>query len=499
MMQFVVHDVFVSYASKDKAAADTICMELEVRGIRCWIAPRDIGPGVPWAESIIDALEAAKVMVLVFSSAANASVQIHREVERAVHKDVPIVPLRIEDVLPTRTMEYFISTTHWFDAIRPPLEEHMERLVQGVTALLSRRVRSGTPAAGHTSGNDRDSTEREPALAHAPTPAARQSPQPGPSLPTPAPIAATPPASAAAQPTATVQQAPPAASTPGPNAVPSTLGSYDMGAFLGPGRMGSIVHAGTHRFLGYPVAIRIFQPTPRDNREAVRARFLREARALQVPHPNIIHVRDFGEVGDLMYVVTDIFAGCSLGQLIATEGRLPCEKLHAFVKELIDATVAVHRDGGLISGLNPEIIRVVRENETERLAISSAGINSAQDLLSTMNEASLRGQATANELVYVAPELLMGKAADARSDIFTIGVLAYQMATGQLPYKGATFPELLGAMFSTVPTDVALLRPDLGPEVAEIIRHCIKSDPQGRYGTGAEVFAAWTAAAVGPY
>ena len=95
----MAHDVFISYSSKDKPTADGACAVLEARGLRCWIAPRDILPGQDWGEAIVDAISASKVFVLVFSSHANASQQIKREVERAVHHALPIIPLRIEDVV----------------------------------------------------------------------------------------------------------------------------------------------------------------------------------------------------------------------------------------------------------------------------------------------------------------------------------------------------------------------------------------------------------------
>src|SRR5262245_43703688 len=96
-------DAFVSYSSKDKAAADAVCAVLEVAGVRCWIAPRDIRPGGEYGAAIIDAIDRCRVMVLIFSSSANASQQILREIERAVSKGVAIVPVRIEDVAPTRS------------------------------------------------------------------------------------------------------------------------------------------------------------------------------------------------------------------------------------------------------------------------------------------------------------------------------------------------------------------------------------------------------------
>ena len=130
------HDVFISYSSHDKPAADATCAALEASGIRCWIAPRDITPGAEWGEAIIDAISRCRVMILIFSANANNSPQIRREVERVVSKGIPIIPLRIEDVPPARSLEYFIGTVHWLDALTPPLEFHLKRLVESVKAIL---------------------------------------------------------------------------------------------------------------------------------------------------------------------------------------------------------------------------------------------------------------------------------------------------------------------------------------------------------------------------
>jgi len=116
------YDVFISYSHPDKAAADAACATLEQAGIRCWIAPRDIVPGMDWGESIVTATTGAKVLVLIFSQHANESPQIKREVERAVAKGLPIIPVRIEDTVPSKALEYFISAPHWLDAFTPPLE-----------------------------------------------------------------------------------------------------------------------------------------------------------------------------------------------------------------------------------------------------------------------------------------------------------------------------------------------------------------------------------------
>lgn len=98
-------DVFISYASKDKIVADAVCAKLESSAIRCWIAPRDIVAGTSYGEAIIEAIHGAKVMVLVFSSNANASGHIPKEVERAVSNGVAILPFRIEDVAPGKSLD----------------------------------------------------------------------------------------------------------------------------------------------------------------------------------------------------------------------------------------------------------------------------------------------------------------------------------------------------------------------------------------------------------
>jgi hypothetical protein len=138
--------VFVSYSSKDRPAADAVLAALEASGARCWIAPRDIQPGRDWGESIVEAIEGSRVMVLVFSGNANASPQVRREVERAVNKGVTIVPFRIENVAPCKSLEYFISVGHWLDAYAAPLEPHLARLGSTVAALS--RAGGGDADAG---------------------------------------------------------------------------------------------------------------------------------------------------------------------------------------------------------------------------------------------------------------------------------------------------------------------------------------------------------------
>jgi len=105
-------DVFISYSSKEKTIADAICGVMERQEIRCWIAPRDIRPGQNYAESILEAINNCRMMVIILSSASNASPHVLREVERGVSKGLPVVPFRIEDIKPSKSLEFFLSAPH---------------------------------------------------------------------------------------------------------------------------------------------------------------------------------------------------------------------------------------------------------------------------------------------------------------------------------------------------------------------------------------------------
>jgi TolB-like protein len=129
--------VFISHSSKDKATADAICQRLEMEGIKCWIAPRDIAFGSNWTERIIQGIDECRVLVLVFSQHANDSDHVQREVAKAFSSKLAVIPFRIEDVVPNRSLAYFLNTVQWLDASRPPRQPHLETLTQRVKQLLA--------------------------------------------------------------------------------------------------------------------------------------------------------------------------------------------------------------------------------------------------------------------------------------------------------------------------------------------------------------------------
>lgn len=131
----MAYEVFISYSSKDKPIADGICANLEAARLRCWIAPRDIGPGEDWPTAIANAIAASQVMVLVFSHNANMSDEISRELYLAANSKLIIIPFMIENVKPEAGKAYYLGRTHWLDAMNPPTREQIGQLVERVNSF----------------------------------------------------------------------------------------------------------------------------------------------------------------------------------------------------------------------------------------------------------------------------------------------------------------------------------------------------------------------------
>ena len=139
------YSAFISFASEDREKAEAICASLEGRGFVCWIAPRDVRAGREYADEIIGGIERSACVVLVLSAAANASVFVDREIERAFSKQKPVFPVRIEEVAPSPSLELFISGTHWLDAWDGDWDEHMARLARDLSGPAALPISSGRP------------------------------------------------------------------------------------------------------------------------------------------------------------------------------------------------------------------------------------------------------------------------------------------------------------------------------------------------------------------
>jgi len=153
----MAHDVFVSYAAADRATAFSVVTGLESRGMRCWVAPRDIAAGSEYGEEIVEAVKACRILVVIFSEQANSSPHVRREVERAVSARRAILPFRIEDIAPTGAMEYALGNTHWLDAFTRPLDPHIAALTATAQRMLGRKTGTDLPEPALSLGTDKPS------------------------------------------------------------------------------------------------------------------------------------------------------------------------------------------------------------------------------------------------------------------------------------------------------------------------------------------------------
>lgn len=131
----MVHDVFISYSTKDKITADAICHVLEENKMKCWIAPRNITSGKPYAEEIVDAISSTKIVVLVFSTNSQGSQFVNNEINIAFSNNKPILSFKIDESMPQGELEYFLKVNHWLEAYPQP-ETVFETLVKDASRLV---------------------------------------------------------------------------------------------------------------------------------------------------------------------------------------------------------------------------------------------------------------------------------------------------------------------------------------------------------------------------
>jgi rhodanese-related sulfurtransferase len=132
----MAHDVFLSYSSLDQVAAVAVCHGLEAQGIRCWLAPRDQIAGKPYGEQITEAIDSAKVLVLIFSDSVNRSDAVHNEIDLAANAHVVIVPFRISAAEFNPQLRFYLGRVHWLDAFPLPVEHYIDNLASSVKRIL---------------------------------------------------------------------------------------------------------------------------------------------------------------------------------------------------------------------------------------------------------------------------------------------------------------------------------------------------------------------------
>ncbi len=273
----------------------------------------------------------------------------------------------------------------------------------------------------------------------------------------------------------------------------STLSHYRIVEPLGQGGMGVVYRAHDER-LDRDVALKLLPPAADQD---ARKRFRREALALsKLNHPNIGTIYDFDAQEGTDFLVMELVAGATLQQKLAA-GPLPEKEVLVLGSQIAEALEAAHERGVVHRDLKPGNIMITPRGQPKVLDFGLARLfGPADDAVTT--ERLTASQAMAGTLPYMSPEQLMGRRADARSDLYALGVVLFEMATGRLPYREKLSTALAGEILHQPALRPREVRPDVSSDLEAVILHCLEKDPERRPGSAGKVVESLRALAAGP-
>lgn len=266
--------------------------------------------------------------------------------------------------------------------------------------------------------------------------------------------------------------------------VGACVGRYTIVELLGYGGIGEVYRA-TDAALGRDVAIKVLRGSLADDRDSI-SRFHREARALAaLSHPNICAVYEIGESGGHAFIAMEFLRGSSLRERIAT-GFPDLDSILSLAIEIADALDAAHAAGVVHRDIKPANIFVTSREHIKILDFGLAKVISARPHGNLTDSASqeehlTRPGLTMGTVAYMSPEQVRGKEVDARSDLFSFGVVLYEMVTHTLPFRGDTTGLVFDAILNRVPVAPLELNRDLPQRLQEIITKALEKDCELRY------------------
>lgn len=256
---------------------------------------------------------------------------------------------------------------------------------------------------------------------------------------------------------------------------------YEVGQLIRRGEIGDI-YRGRHIFMDRPVTLRIVPRALAVDDQIVR-RFFDEAKtAARIVHPNVVNVTDFGSASDgTVYAVYEGETGETLAEVITNSGKLDSSAALDIARQTADALTAIHSHDAVHGNLTPENILVARD-EMGRLQVKVFGIGSDGPMSPSRSE----NDATAADFAYLAPEQCSGGEADRRSDIYSLGVIGYEMLAGEPPFTGERPADVMMKHTEELPAPLSAFRSDLPPAIEPVLLKALAKDPDLRYQTAGE-------------
>jgi serine/threonine-protein kinase len=271
--------------------------------------------------------------------------------------------------------------------------------------------------------------------------------------------------------------------------------AYTLEGEIGRGGMGVVYRARDER-LQRRVAIKVLPPELAFQSD-IRERFTREAQtAARLSHPHIVPIHTVGDGEGLVYFVMGYVDGESVGARIKRRGQLPVDEVRRIMKETADALSAAHAFGVIHRDIKPD--NVLLEGTRGRVMVTDFGIAKA---LSASSGATLTGAGVAiGTPAFMSPEQAAGeREIDGRSDIYSLGIVAYQMLTGELPFQAPTVAGILMKQITEPAPDVGLKRPDAPEDLALAVARCLEKDPENRWPTADALRRSLESRTVGGY
>jgi serine/threonine protein kinase len=268
------------------------------------------------------------------------------------------------------------------------------------------------------------------------------------------------------------------------------LGPYEISSPLGAGGMGE-VWRGRDTRLGRDVAIKIL-PEGFAQNEQFRARFEREAKTISsLNHPSICTLFDVGHENDTHFLVMELIEGESLADRL-TKGPLPADQVLRYGSQVADALDRAHKQGIIHRDLKPGNVMLTRTGAKlldfglARSSAESAAVQGMTDMQTHARPLTQEGTILGT-FQYMAPEQLEGTEADARTDIFALGALLYEMATGRRAFQGASRTSLIAAIVSSQPEPISQVTPMTPPALDHVVKKCLEKDPDDRWQSAHDV------------